>query len=526
MLVPWQHPNSTPYSPKDQLVYFIDKYADSDSVSALHCSSQPTTEVTFPPNVPLGIRFIQVPTPSSHLVIVKDVSPNAFNQTVPHHTQLTHVNGVDVGHLTVERLDLVLHDTKHIVRHCVFTCPEVCRAPVLHGSVTSSAASSSSSWLHIVGPIDVAFTRRTLASPCHVVDVACGPRHVLLRSSSGRVFSFGSGDSGRLGHGDTQSRSHPTLIQALRSQVAVGVTCGRDHSAVVCASGLAYSFGWGEGGRLGIGEDAGSVLWPTEIVVPNAVRGFHLVAAGRECTVLVSRCDRVYVCGLALLGPNAHELYLTPHHVPIEDFHGGVIVSVKAGDAHIVFRTADGELYSWGDGASGALGHGDFATKVHPMKVDSVPAVQKVECGTWHTACLTTQGQVWVWGDAACLSTPSASPTVVQTPRKSTLDEEERVLHTDVACGADGATYVHANEHTMWSWQKGDSSRPTASIVWPPTLAMNTIELDDDLTTSRLMNHDITRHAGSSLRMDAGGGAYLILRQTSRRRSKTSTRQR
>ncbi|RHY70322.1 hypothetical protein DYB30_011732 [Aphanomyces astaci] len=324
------------------------------------------------------------------------------------------------------------------------------------------------------------------------MDVACGPRHILLRSSSGRVFSFGSGDSGRLGHGDVLSRLDPTLIQALRSQVVVGVACGRDHSAVVCASGLAYTFGWGEGGRLGIGHDAGDVLWPTQVVLPNAVRGFHLVAAGREATVLVSRCGRVFVCGLAHVGPTAHALHLAPHHLDgcdDENAGAGGIVSVKAGDAHCVVRMSDGSLYSWGDGASGALGHGDLLTKVHPTKVPGLPSVQKVVCGAWHTACLTTQGHVWVWGDTMGSST--SSPTRIGN-KSASIDEDKPVCYRDVACGGDGAMFVQRHDHTVrhvspclratshskclihvqvWSWQ-GDNSgqQRTATRVWPPAV--------------------------------------------------------
>ena len=44
-----------------------------------------------------------------------------------------------------------------------------------------------------------------------IVSVVCGVRHTLCLDDRGRVFSFGHGANGRLGHGDTKDRLSPTL---------------------------------------------------------------------------------------------------------------------------------------------------------------------------------------------------------------------------------------------------------------------------------------------------------------------------
>lgn len=47
-------------------------------------------------------------------------------------------------------------------------------------------------------------------------------------------------------------------------QAVVWAGCGREHTLVALASGSVYSWGWGEGGRLGLGE-VDAVLSPRRV---------------------------------------------------------------------------------------------------------------------------------------------------------------------------------------------------------------------------------------------------------------------
>ena len=48
-----------------------------------------------------------------------------------------------------------------------------------------------------------------------VTDVVCGKEHCLMLTESGRVYSWGGGSRGQLGHGTLSSESSPRLITAL-----------------------------------------------------------------------------------------------------------------------------------------------------------------------------------------------------------------------------------------------------------------------------------------------------------------------
>lgn len=69
-----------------------------------------------------------------------------------------------------------------------------------------------------------------------------------------QVHSWGNGDGGRLGHGDSNSREEPTLVQELQGKTVVSIACGSTYSAAITTQGELYTWGRGNYGRLGHGS--------------------------------------------------------------------------------------------------------------------------------------------------------------------------------------------------------------------------------------------------------------------------------
>ena len=74
-------------------------------------------------------------------------------------------------------------------------------------------------------------------------------------TDNGIVMTCGQGELGCLGHGDWSSSSKPKLIEALLSFDVTSVSCGNTHVAVVTSDGMVFSWGCGEDGRLGLGDE-------------------------------------------------------------------------------------------------------------------------------------------------------------------------------------------------------------------------------------------------------------------------------
>ena len=71
--------------------------------------------------------------------------------------------------------------------------------------------------------------------------------------------------TGRLGHGDEQRQLLPKKIEAFVGQRVVAVSAGALHSLALTADGAVFTWGVGEGGCLGHGEDLSDQLLPKKV---------------------------------------------------------------------------------------------------------------------------------------------------------------------------------------------------------------------------------------------------------------------
>ena len=126
-----------------------------------------------------------------------------------------------------------------------------------------------------------------------VIALAAGCDHSMVLTNEGTVFSFGRGKRGQLGHGDRKDQLKPKVIKALRGMRVVAIAAGTEHSLVLTDGGAVLSFGNGQHGRLGHG-DTKDRLKPKVI---DKLRGVRVtaIAAGRA-TVRVSNRMRTDRC--------------------------------------------------------------------------------------------------------------------------------------------------------------------------------------------------------------------------------------
>ncbi|XP_056107333.1 retinitis pigmentosa GTPase regulator b isoform X2 [Rhinichthys klamathensis goyatoka] len=88
-----------------------------------------------------------------------------------------------------------------------------------------------------------------------VVKVSCGGGHTVALTEH-KVYSFGLGQFGQLGHGTFIFESRlPRVVEHFRRGRVKHVDCGENHTALITDSGLLYTFGDGRHGKLGLGEE-------------------------------------------------------------------------------------------------------------------------------------------------------------------------------------------------------------------------------------------------------------------------------
>lgn len=69
------------------------------------------------------------------------------------------------------------------------------------------------------------------------------------------MYTWGRGEDGQLGLGDTSDQYHPILVEALQDRQIVQISCGSGHTVVLTDDGKVYTWGRGDDGRLGHGDN-------------------------------------------------------------------------------------------------------------------------------------------------------------------------------------------------------------------------------------------------------------------------------
>jgi len=68
----------------------------------------------------------------------------------------------------------------------------------------------------------------------HVTSVSAGFEHSAAVTEDGAVFTWGSGEDGKLGHGDTEDRQFPTKVDQLRFVEVATVHASESHTVALC----------------------------------------------------------------------------------------------------------------------------------------------------------------------------------------------------------------------------------------------------------------------------------------------------
>eukprot|EP00164_Ancoracysta_twista_P000517 GFYU01000691.1.p1 GENE.GFYU01000691.1~~GFYU01000691.1.p1 ORF type:complete len:497 (+),score=83.72 GFYU01000691.1:141-1631(+) len=245
---------------------------------------------------------------------------------------------------------------------------------------------------------------------CKVKEIACGGTHNVALSDGGDVYTWGCGWGGRLGHGDTKDHFKPRRIATVPNfhvlQVSVGyckavTNCeGLSHVAAVTSRGELFTWGWGVCGQLGHGDRTDQ--WVPKRVEELLGKFIVQVACGATHTVALTDNGAVYTWGWGKYGQLGHgnrKDYFVP--TPIKALRGQDIVQVACGHYHSVAVTRNGEVYTWGWGQCGQLGHGFVLGRqqeqiaqdeLYPRRVGGSLVgrrVARVVCGGAHTVAVT-----------------------------------------------------------------------------------------------------------------------------------------
>ncbi|KAJ4974264.1 hypothetical protein NE237_007438 [Protea cynaroides] len=237
-------------------------------------------------------------------------------------------------------------------------------------------------------------------------------KHTAAVASDGSLFSWGANDFGQLGDGTEVGRKHPQKVKLLQTEFVKSVSCGAHCTAAIAEP--RENDGTISTSRLWVwGQNQGSnyprLYWgafsPNMIIRQVSCGAVHVVALSEDGLLQAwgyneyGQLGRGFTCeglqGARVLNAYAKFLDEAPELVKI--------IQVSCGEYHTAAIAENGDVYTWGLGSMGQLGHCtlQFGDKeLLPRRVVALEGivVKDIACGGVHTCAVTIKGALYAWG--------------------------------------------------------------------------------------------------------------------------------
>jgi alpha-tubulin suppressor-like RCC1 family protein len=249
-----------------------------------------------------------------------------------------------------------------------------------------------------------------------VTKVAAGYGFSLMVTDAGQVWSLGINEKFQLGLGHRFNQDKPQLIKTLAANAKiVDVACGQQHCMALDEEKKLWSWGLGVFGQLGhsslrdepvprkivtftinavtvpIDDGDETLALPVPESLQQASKDIHIdqIACGAHHTLALDSEGRIWSWGSAEYGQQGgsknyedlgtregqskeqHFYYSIPRMLT-GGLNGKRPLKIACGNLHNIAVTEDGCMWTWGWGQTGALGHGNRRFQLFPTVINAL----------------------------------------------------------------------------------------------------------------------------------------------------------
>ncbi|KAI8541759.1 hypothetical protein RHMOL_Rhmol08G0087300 [Rhododendron molle] len=244
------------------------------------------------------------------------------------------------------------------------------------------------------------------------LDIACGREHTAAVASDGSLFTWGANEFGQLGDGTEKGRKQPKRVKQLQTEFVISVSCGAHCTAAIAEP------------REKNGTEMTRRLWVWGQNQGSNYPRLYWGAFAPNTTIRQVSCGAVHVVVLSedglLQAWGYNEYGQLGRGVTCEGLQGARVIigyakfldeapelvkitQVSCGEYHTAAISDKGEVYTWGLGSMGQLGHcslqyGD--KELLPRRVVALDGIfiKDIACGGVHTCAVTEKGALYAWG--------------------------------------------------------------------------------------------------------------------------------
>ena len=234
-----------------------------------------------------------------------------------------------------------------------------------------------------------------------------------LLTSSGTIYSWGKNKNGILGLNHHKMTIIPTQISpALHLNIPIATIDVHSNTAIaLTTSGGVYT--WGVNAKFtpkscnhiheGVFTSVNHPILVPELNTSNPDHNIIDVCAGNGFFLALTK-DKVNLLTWGHsccynLSKRSHKSIGINRVRGMRLGLGRYITSFSAGSEHALASLSVGQVYSWGNHESGALGRRQNSDVYHPQPIErNFPSISKVSAGTYHSLYLSQGGDVYISG--------------------------------------------------------------------------------------------------------------------------------
>ncbi|KAA0039422.1 ultraviolet-B receptor UVR8 isoform X1 [Cucumis melo var. makuwa] len=300
------------------------------------------------------------------------------------------------------------------------------------------------------------------------LDIACGREHTAAVASDGSLFTWGANDFGQLGDGTEEKSKLPKKVNQLQGEFVKSVSCGARCTAAIAAP--RENDGTLSTSRLWIwGQNQGSnsprLFWgaftPQTIIRQVSCGAVHVVALSDDGQLQAWGYNEYGQLGRGVTSEGLQGARIINAYAKFLDEAPELvkITKMSCGEYHSAAISENGEVYTWGLGSMGQLGHCSLQSadkELIPRRVVALEGicVKDIACGGVHTCAITQGGSLYAWGGGQ-VGQLGVGP---QTGFFSCIvgDSETFLRNLPVVVVSDGVQHVACgHSHTLVSTKDG-----------------------------------------------------------------------